>query len=498
MRHPSPLGDLGAARVEVALADEREKCLDDGFAVALPPEGPTVDVSVERADVVRIGHHLHVNRVSPIRFGTIVTHAADMLNEPATPHPSDDADRVILDRVRKLFDKAAGTTNAHEADAFARKAAELVARHRIDPERLAGSRDDDQVVIRELSLGRGAYVRARLGLLTVVGDHHEVRVVFKTMPTGMVAYLAGFRSDVDLVELLFQSLHQQAAAQMATISRGTPAATQRFRRSFMMGFADRIGTVLDESAASGRGGPADGGGRVDRTRAAGAVAAGRRSSAAVVRADPFGAACQRRRCIGLERGCGSRRARRCRPGAAVRAAGDRTGMTRPVAPSCDVRGDVGRTAVYAAELAAFDGTDLESPVSFERLERAIHSLTAGVWWPGPPVVVTRARSGAASSAASTGPRSATVEIRLADGQLTVATAAHELAHTLAGVGHGHDGSFRRACLDVVAVLTNLDPLDRRGELHVDQLARAFAASNLSVGERMWPAPEGRITGAIAL
>ena len=104
-------------------------------------------------------------------------------------------------------------------------------------------------------MGRGAYVRARLALLTIVGDHHDVRVVFKTLPTGMVAYLAGFRSDVDVVELLYHSLHQQAAAQMAGISRGTGAATQRFRRSFLMGFADRIGVVLDESAreaAAGR------------------------------------------------------------------------------------------------------------------------------------------------------------------------------------------------------------------------------------------------------
>ncbi len=178
----------------------------------------------------------------------MVTHADVMVNHSETPRNPNDADRVILDRVRKLFDKAAGTTNPHEADAFARKAAELAARHRIDPDRLAAARTDDEIVIRELPLGRGAYVRARLALLTVVGDHHDVRVVFKTMPTGMVAYLAGFASDVDVVELLFHSLHQQAAAQMATISRGTPAATQRFRRSFLMGFADRIGTVFDESA----------------------------------------------------------------------------------------------------------------------------------------------------------------------------------------------------------------------------------------------------------
>ncbi len=43
----------------------------------------------------------------------------------------------LLVRVRKLLDKAEATTNAHEADAFSRKAAELIAAHRIDPDRLA-------------------------------------------------------------------------------------------------------------------------------------------------------------------------------------------------------------------------------------------------------------------------------------------------------------------------------------------------------------------------
>lgn len=156
------------------------------------------------------------------------------------------SDEALLQRVRKLFEKANATTNPHEADAFARKAAELAAQHRIDPARLAAAGEHDTISMREVLLGRGAYVRGRLALLTTIGDHHDVRVVFKTMPAGMVAYLAGFRSDLDVVELLYHSLHQQAATQMAGVSRGTGASTQRFRRSFLMGFANRIGTVLDD------------------------------------------------------------------------------------------------------------------------------------------------------------------------------------------------------------------------------------------------------------
>jgi len=168
------------------------------------------------------------------------------------PDPPGSDDQALLERVRKLFEKANATTNSHEADAFSRKAAELVARHRIDPTRLASADRGDRVVMHELPLGRGAYVRARLALLTTVGDHHDVRVVFRTTPVGMLAYLAGFASDVEVVELLYHSLHQQAASQMAGISRGTGPATQRFRRSFLMGFANRIGDLLDSTDRAAR------------------------------------------------------------------------------------------------------------------------------------------------------------------------------------------------------------------------------------------------------
>lgn len=150
-------------------------------------------------------------------------------------------------RVRKLMDKAAATSNPHEADAFASKAAELVARHRIDPEQLSGRASDDQLAIREILLGRGAYVRARLSLLSAVARNHDARVVFGSSPTGTIAYVAGYSSDLEVVALMYHSLHSQAAAQMAAQRRSTASATQRFRRSFLFGYAERMGLLLEES-----------------------------------------------------------------------------------------------------------------------------------------------------------------------------------------------------------------------------------------------------------
>ena len=163
-------------------------------------------------------------------------------------------------------------------------------------------------------------------------------------------------------------------------------------------------------------------------------------------------------------------------------------------------GDSDHTAVYAAELAAFDGTDLETVRPFEEIAGLLRRVVDGPWWPGGVVAVERARSDAVSSATRCtiddgGVRST---IRLSQSQMTVATAAHELAHALAGARRGHDSVYRCAYLDVIRVITNLDSTDRRHDVHVAQLEQAFAAARLGVGVRAWPAPPEAIGSAFAL
>ncbi|MFK7917491.1 MAG: DUF2786 domain-containing protein [Ilumatobacter sp.] len=163
-----------------------------------------------------------------------------------------EVDRSLIERVRKLLDKAEATDNAHEAEAFASKAADLIAQHRIDPAQLAEREDGSELALGELNVGRGAYVRGRIALLANVGDAHDVRMVFQSTPTGSVVFMAGRQVDLDLVGVLYASLHSQAAAQMQLIKRSTGAATQRERRAFLFGFADRIGQLMAESKESAR------------------------------------------------------------------------------------------------------------------------------------------------------------------------------------------------------------------------------------------------------
>ena len=165
------------------------------------------------------------------------------LPEPDAAEPA----RGLLDKVHKLLAMAEGSDNPNEADAFSRKAAELIAANRIDPDRLRAGDHHDDLQVREYELGRGAYVRGRLALLQAVAEAHGCRVVFQARRHGTVAYVAGFRSDLDAVEVLHASLHAQVAARMAGERRATAAATQRWRRSFLFGYADQIRAMLEQT-----------------------------------------------------------------------------------------------------------------------------------------------------------------------------------------------------------------------------------------------------------
>jgi hypothetical protein len=143
--------------------------------------------------------------------------------------------------------------------------------------------------------------------------------------------------------------------------------------------------------------------------------------------------------------------------------------------------DRGKTAVYAAEDAAFGGAEIDTVVAFAQLHSVGRRTIDGEWWSlagGPPVEVVRAPANALSSSARVCHSLPVVHIAAA--QSTVSTLAHELAHVLAGVGHGHDELFRSAHVDMVAVLAGSGP--------ARQLERAYRDFGLAVARRPWPPP----------
>jgi hypothetical protein len=155
------------------------------------------------------------------------------------------------------------------------------------------------------------------------------------------------------------------------------------------------------------------------------------------------------------------------------------------------RADRGRAEVYAAELMAFDGTELEVVVPFDQLAGSARHIVSGGWWPVGPVGVMRARRDAHASTtrSRSGPGNGTAVIRLAASQCTQATLAHELAHVLVGVGAGHGSGFRRAHVDVATVMFGIE--------RAAWLTDAYAAAGLALADRTWPAPPPGHMGSIA-
>ena len=151
----------------------------------------------------------------------------------------------LLDKIHKLLAKAERTDNANEAEAFSAKAAQLIAEHRVDPDHVRKALAHGALGLHRITLGRGAYVRARLALLDAVAHNQDCEVVFETGPGGTTAIVAGYESDLDVTEVLYTSLHAQAANQLAGFRSRSPAATQRWRRSFLFGFANRVAEQLE-------------------------------------------------------------------------------------------------------------------------------------------------------------------------------------------------------------------------------------------------------------
>jgi hypothetical protein len=155
----------------------------------------------------------------------------------------------VLRRIRALLDQAESTPYPSEAESFAAKAAELMARHRVDEAAVADRPDDRRVVEVDVELGRGQYVRARLALLGAVAEPYDCRVLTSVRADGRVGHLVGHAGDVERVELLYTSLLVQAtrAAAAESVPRGHTGV--EFRRGFLFGFAHRVGERLTEQMA---------------------------------------------------------------------------------------------------------------------------------------------------------------------------------------------------------------------------------------------------------
>ena len=156
------------------------------------------------------------------------------------------SDDRILERVRKLLAKAEHpNTPPAEAEAMSEKAAELMARHALDRAMLDESRPERATPETRSVRVLAPYAMPKSVLLSRVGAAYRVRTVigYDAEGSGRRCTLVGFRSDLDVTELLFTSLLLQAT--VAMLGAPTPPwGVRAFRHAFLLGYAASIGRRL--------------------------------------------------------------------------------------------------------------------------------------------------------------------------------------------------------------------------------------------------------------
>lgn len=157
-------------------------------------------------------------------------------------------DEQVLNRVRALLAKAESTTFVEEAEAFTAKAQELIARHAIDVALLHADGDVGEPSVRRLPVDP-PYASAKAILVGVVADANRCRTVY--CADGESVTVFGYEADLGAVEVLTASLLVQATTAMLRHGSRRDAIgrsrTRSFRRSFLLGFAARIGERLREA-----------------------------------------------------------------------------------------------------------------------------------------------------------------------------------------------------------------------------------------------------------
>jgi hypothetical protein len=157
-------------------------------------------------------------------------------------------------RIVKLLDKARSTTPA-EADALTAKAAELMARHRVDQALVDALRTGEQrarIVERRIHLASGPYVRMRVALLDAVAAAHGCTVFWKTRDDHNEVHVVGHDDDVAAAFGVHTALAGHAAREL--LAHTATGNTLAWRRSFMAGYAamirHRLTQATDDAVAA--------------------------------------------------------------------------------------------------------------------------------------------------------------------------------------------------------------------------------------------------------
>lgn len=146
------------------------------------------------------------------------------------------------DKIRKLLQKAEGTSIDAERDTFLAKATELARDHAVDMHNLGVANPD-----RREPIGKRVYfrddkhsslIKARRELLFSMADLNRCRTV---MYGRAYVEVVGHESDMDMVDLMYTSLLLQLQTAMARAEAGLGSGALRsWRTSYAHGWVHRV------------------------------------------------------------------------------------------------------------------------------------------------------------------------------------------------------------------------------------------------------------------
>ena len=159
----------------------------------------------------------------------------------------------MAERIAALIDKAESSSYPEEAEAFMAKAQELMARHAIDEAMLDAARGSTEEITQVDLLIVAPYASAKSLLLGSVAQANRCRVVSASRPGGrQFCTMVGFETDIRHARSLYLSLSHQAVRFMLDAPTPPGDTARRFRHSFLLAYAMRIGERLAEANQTAR------------------------------------------------------------------------------------------------------------------------------------------------------------------------------------------------------------------------------------------------------
>lgn len=154
----------------------------------------------------------------------------------------------VIRKVEALLTHARGTSYPGEAEAFQKKAQELMLQYQIEEASLFGTKVGDGIVRRELII-EGSYFLDKVTLLNCIAKQNFCRVL---RGKGYAA-VYGHNSDIELVLAMYRMLLVDMIAEMGLEYRKlreeySPQEVNAtsWKKSFFAGYAYRVGERLQE------------------------------------------------------------------------------------------------------------------------------------------------------------------------------------------------------------------------------------------------------------